>query len=99
MKLVLFAAAAILLAATSAEAAPAVTATLAAASAKRAIVTDHVVWKCDGTTCITNSVPRQAFTIGECRALAEKAGAAVAAFVAVTGSLDAESLTRCNTRQ
>jgi hypothetical protein len=44
-------------------------------------------------------VPRQSFTIGECRALAEKVGAAVTGFAAATESLDAASLTRCNTKQ
>lgn len=99
VKRILFAAAAMLLAATSAEAAPTVTATLAKASAKSAIVTEHTVWKCDGVTCTTRSVPRESFTISECRALAEKAGATVTAYAAPSDTLDADSLTRCNTKQ
>lgn len=87
-----------LLAATAAQAAPTVTATLSAASPKAAVVTDHTVWKCDGTTCTTRTIPVDSFTIGECRALAVKTGTTVTAYVAAGGSLAAEALARCNTK-
>lgn len=99
VKRILLTATAMLLAATAAEAAPTVTATLSAASAKTAIVTQHTVWKCDGTTCTTRTIPVNSFSISECRALATQAGASVTAYAGEKSSLDADGLTRCNTKQ
>jgi hypothetical protein len=77
---------------------PTITATLSAASAKSAIVSDHTVWKCDGTTCTTHSIPRESNTVSECKVLAQKSGATVTAYATATDSFDADHLAKCNAK-
>lgn len=99
MKRILLAAAALVLTAGIAQAAtPSLTATLAAASAKTAIVTDHTVWKCAATACTTRSLPRESNNVFECQLLAQKSGAAVTAYGAEGDMLDADRLAKCNAK-
>lgn len=79
---------------TSAMAATPLTATLAAPAAKQKPVLASIIWRCEGTTCVSASTVNVSDS-SACRAVAKSLGK-VTAFTSARGAFDEAKLAKCN---
>jgi hypothetical protein len=92
-----FIAAALLFACTASAAQPGrYTATLAQPlAAKKEIVVNRNIWRCEGSTCVLASVPEDPTSIRDCHALMRRVGALIA-YGPEARPFEADKLAKCN---
>jgi|SRR5579859_1642693 len=98
MRLLILACAALALGASAMAQPPRYSATLAEPlAAKKEIIVNSNVWRCEGSTCALVSNPNDPFSVRSCRGLARQVGT-IAAYGGDNRAFDADKLAKCNAK-
>jgi|SRR5277367_5890664 len=66
-------------------------------AAKKEVIANGNVWRCDASICVLASTPKDADSLGTCRELRREVGV-LSAFGREEKPFDADKLAKCNTK-